>query len=259
MGLQYNAKILPFTEQRRIAALGTKMMGLKPMLGGEVASEPHVTRVLSGHSSAYIVRGSNDEVVLIDAGMEEDGGNIHATLRQMGLSASAVKAIFVTHGHIDHAAGAYLFADAVVYAHSDEHSFLRGETSGEGITGRLAGKLPKSQAVHNSRLKLISDGESIAVAGLTVRAHAIPGHTNGSMAYQVGDVIFMGDAMYFDVHNQVQLPPPIITPKQKFATQSLVASIKKLQAQDIKVVVPSHSGEGTFEALGDFVQRTHDS
>lgn len=259
MGLHYNAKILPFTKQRRIAALGTKMMGLKPMRGGEVASEPHVMRVLSGHSSAYIVRGSNDEVVVIDAGMEEDGGNIRATLHQMGLTASAVKAVFITHGHIDHAAGAYLFEDAMVYSHLDEHSFLRADVSGEGMAGKLAGKLPANHAVDSARLKAVSDGEVVSVAGLTVRMYAIPGHTSGSMVYQIGDVVFMGDAMYFDAHDRAQLPPAIITPRQKFARQSLLRYIGEFQSRNIRVVAPSHSGEGTFEALGEFAQRTHNS
>lgn len=255
MGLKYNEKILPFTEQRRIAAVGTKMMGLKPMRGEVVASNPELTRVLSGHSSAYIVRTGPEDVLLVDAGMEEDAGNIRATLEQMGLGAAAVKAIFVTHGHIDHAAGVHVFGDAVVYAHADEQAFLRGEAKGEGRLGKLVGALPEGQAVDAARLKTITHGDEVSIGDVRVKVYAIPGHTTGSMAYQVGDSLFIGDAMFFDKNDQVQLPPPMITSEQSLARRSLVQFVADTHDQGIRTVLPSHSGEGTFEALCKFAER----
>lgn len=251
MGLKYNAATLPFTEQRLVAAFGTKMMGVLPMHGGILPEYPDVTRVLSGHSAAYIIRISKQEVVLVDAGMEQDAGNLQAVLKQMGLSVSAVKAIFVTHGHIDHAAGAHVFTEARVYAHRDEHAFLMGSAAGAGTVGKLIGKLPRADVIDAVRLLPVEDRQQVAVGDIVVRAYAMPGHTTGSFAYQIGDVLFVGDALIFDARGVARLMPNAMTIDAAKARESIA---RLVGATSAAIVAPSHSGEGTFAALREFVQ-----
>lgn len=246
MRLSYAYEKLPFTEQRAIARMGTNIMGLKPMRGGALEGCPGITRVLSGHSSAYIVRTGEHEVALIDAGMEVDAGNIRATLEQMELGVSAVKAIFMTHGHVDHAAGAHVFDEATVYAHAHEHAYLQGRVAGEGLPGKLAGKLSAEQRIPASRLQAVEDGQEIVQGDMTFRVYGVAGHTGGSLAYQVGDVLFVGDAMYFDTHGKAKLPPPMITPHRSLAKKSLTTLVNELDGVGIETVLPSHSGEGLF-------------
>ena len=44
--------------------------------------------------------------------------------------------------------------------------------------------------------RLLTDGESIPVGSLTVRAIATPGHTGDSLSYLVGDAVFVGDSIF---------------------------------------------------------------
>jgi len=43
---------------------------------------------------------------------------------------------------------------------------------------------------------LFADGEEYALGGLRARAIGVPGHTNDSIAYLVGDALFVGDTLF---------------------------------------------------------------
>lgn len=231
------------------------MTGVEPPVGGPIAGTEGVKihRVLSGHSAVYIVMSGPDEAVLIDAGMEEDAGNLRATLAELGVQ--AVKAIFVTHAHMDHVAGLHEFGDADVYAHEAEFPFLRGETRGHGFVGLMAGKLPTADVVKQERLRAVEDGQSITIGSATITAYATPGHTEGSMSYQAGNVVCVGDLLFVDPKGNVQLPPRMITPDPEVATESIKQLARRTADKGIDIVLPSHSGAGTYDALRSFAEK----
>ena len=55
---------------------------------------------------SYIVRTA-DGLVLVDAGMDSGGADVHTGLREMNASPDDIRAILLTHWHNDHAAGAH--------------------------------------------------------------------------------------------------------------------------------------------------------
>lgn len=228
------------------------MTGVAPPVGGEVkgASGTRVFRVLSGHSSAFVVFTGEREAILIDAGMEEDAGNLRATLAELGVE--FVKAIFVTHAHMDHVAGVHVFEDAQVYASEAEFSFLKGETKGHGLVGVMAGKLPPEHAISADRLHALGDGESVTVGGVTVKAFATPGHTEGSMSYRVNNLLFVGDLVFYDPHGVVRLLPRMITPDPDRATSSVKELVQKLHDDEPALVLDSHSAGGLYAGLVRF-------
>src|SRR5580704_17940696 len=68
--------------------------------GGEPASG--VRTVKYSFVSVYVLDAGNGKVALIDAGNDKSGKAILAELQRRGLTAAAVAAIFLTHGHPDH-------------------------------------------------------------------------------------------------------------------------------------------------------------
>lgn len=252
MGLKYDNASLPFAEQRSVAAFGARRLGIAPPHGGSLADHPEVTRVLSGHSSAYIVPIGEGDVALIDAGMEEDAGNLRATLEQLNLGASAVKAIFVTHGHIDHVAGLSAFPDATIYAHQTLVPYLTGKDHGEALIGRLSGRLPVDNQVPAEAITTVTDDQTITVGDTTARVFATPGHTDGSLSYLINGVLYIGDAAMFGPDGQLVIPPKMITAERERAHKSLVDLAARAEQLGVDTVVPSHTDSQSFAEF-----RTH--
>ena len=229
----------------------------KPMTGGEVL--PGVERIISGHSAAYLVTvdAAAGTYVLVDTGMETDAGNIHATLRQKGIDESAIVAIFITHGHIDHASGAGTFGDTPVYAGEAEVPYLLGQRNGESIVGAIAGKLESDTHPDESHIRTVTDGQRITIGDVTVDVLAVPGHTTGSMAYVIGQAVFIGDTAYFMSDGRANLPPLPLTADGRAARASLIQLAHRLQREysDVTIVLPGHSGEGAPQALFEYAAR----
>lgn len=225
------------------------------MLGGQVPEAPHVTRVISAHSSAYLLPTAENasDYIVIDAGMDEKARNIRATLAELG--ATAVDAIFITHGHIDHVKGVNGLGAASIYMNAHDEPYVLGHKRAEGFIGTILGKLPRKARPDHERIRQLTDGSTVTVGERTVRAYHMPGHTSGSMAYVVDDVLFIGDALYFRQDGKAGISPAALNWDSQLAVSSLGVLLGRLDDDglEIKAVVPSHSGAGTLDALRSFV------
>jgi glyoxylase-like metal-dependent hydrolase (beta-lactamase superfamily II) len=100
--------------------------------------------------------------------------------------------ILETHAHADHLSSApYL------------QSRLGGKIAiGQGIRQvqeafkRIFGLGPEFRADGSQFDRLLTDGELVEVGSLRVRVIASPGHTNDSVAYLIGDALFVGDTIF---------------------------------------------------------------
>src|SRR5215510_14035187 len=117
------------------------------MMGTEVR---HVTpeivclRRASYLTCSYIVRVAKG-LVLIDAGMASDASDIDVGLKALGAPADAIRAVFLTHWHNDHAAGAAAVQErtgAPVYYHAGDEPYLTGRTRRAGIRGWISDAIP---------------------------------------------------------------------------------------------------------------------
>jgi glyoxylase-like metal-dependent hydrolase (beta-lactamase superfamily II) len=105
----------------------------------------------------------------------------------------SVQWILETHAHADHlSAGAWLKAR------------LSGArlAIGEGITEvqrtfRRIFNLGKSFAVDGSQFDhLFANGEQFSLGAIDARTIPVPGHTKDSLAYLIGDALFVGDSLF---------------------------------------------------------------
>jgi glyoxylase-like metal-dependent hydrolase (beta-lactamase superfamily II) len=130
-----------------------------------------VTTILTGSVGpiaigAYAVTLADGSIALIDAGADDGATAIRATLTGMGKEPADVRAIFLTHRHDDHVAGARAFPGTAIYA--------------------MESATPRTH--------LLQDSERVEIGGTVVEAFAIPGHTAGSAAFLVHGVLFLGDS-----------------------------------------------------------------
>jgi hydroxyacylglutathione hydrolase len=196
--------------------------------------------VKDGFVTVGVVPTSESTVALIDAGNDKTGAAIITELSRRNLGPDAVTAIFITHGHPDHTGAIAMFPKAEVMSLDREAALVEGREGAHGPLTRLFPVSPTGVKV----TRPLEDGETITVGQTPVRVFAIPGHTAGSAAYLVNEVLFLGDAADVGRSGDVQGAPWIFSDSQSEDRASLVALEKRLSAEavSVKALAFAHSG-----------------
>ena len=142
-------------------------------------------------TNCYIVTNEATlESVVIDPG--DEANRILDYLEDNKLSC---RAIFLTHGHVDHVGAVDTVAEetgAVVYmSKADDRRF-----SAYGFMGY---SLPESGVYYG-------DGDLLELCGLRFEIMATPGHTPGGVCIRCGDALFTGDTLFRGTCGRTDLP-----------------------------------------------------
>jgi glyoxylase-like metal-dependent hydrolase (beta-lactamase superfamily II) len=198
---------------------------------------------------SYIVRTATG-LVLIDAGMDSEGADIHIGLRALGASAADVRAILLTHWHNDHAAGAHalhLEAGAPVYYHRGDERFFTGQAGATGLRKWVSDQIPEMGVLVLAK-GLLGESTPRAVAAQhyvddgdvildDFEVIATPGHTEGhvSFFYRPARALFAGDALAV-IDGRIRFMARPVTRDLAAAR----ASLSKCLALDPQIVCPGH-------------------
>ncbi len=207
-----------------------------------------------------VVTGSDADtpgVLLIDAGFPGSRADVLDSLNQLGFGVADVRAIVLTHAHIDHFGSAIWFAQqhgTPVYCHTDEvgHSkreYLEQASPTEVAKHAWRPKWLKWSASIIGKGALTRDGipttaplteEIAARLPGAPRLIPTPGHTGGHCSYVVDGVLVVGDALITDhplaSHAGPQLPPAMFNHDQFGCRRSLAT----LATLDTEVLIPGH-------------------
>jgi glyoxylase-like metal-dependent hydrolase (beta-lactamase superfamily II) len=196
-------------------------------------------------------------VLLIDAGYPGHRDDVVDSLRRLGFETDDLRAILLTHAHIDHFGSAIWFAEThgvPVYTHTDEvghakrdyleqvsplavarHAWqprwLKWSLTISRKGGLDRGGIPTAQA--------LTDEIAATLPGAP-KAVPTPGHTGGHCSYLVDGVLVSGDALVTGhpllTHTRPQLLPELFNHDQ----ERCVASLAALAALETEVLVPGH-------------------
>ena len=175
--------------------------------------------------------------IFVDPG--DEAPRLIRTARFLGVD---VKAVYNTHGHIDHAGAAAAVCEefGVKFAMHPADAFLL-----EGLPeqARMFGIPP--MAVPHVDLEL-KDGDALAVGSSRGEVIHTPGHTPGGVCFRFGDVVLVGDTLFAGSIGRTDLPGG--------STRQLLASIR-----DRLLTLPGDtralSGHGPATSIG--VEKKH--
>jgi hydroxyacylglutathione hydrolase len=200
-----------------------------------------VDRVQAGFASAYVLDAGNGQFVLIDAGSDNKGTALLQDLQMRHGGADNVVAVLLTHSHQDHIAALPLFSKATIYATKREVPLAAGQEDFNGPAFKLMGE---RNATPFNVTNPVDDGQSFMVGNLQVTAYLVPGHTEGSAAYLVNGVLYVGDAIQFKSDGQVIGPSVIFSTDRAQGEASLKHLAQEVQphAADVKFIATGHTG-----------------
>lgn len=159
-----------------------RLFRLWPLSTGPITPNLFAVKILT--VNFFLLRHAHGWLA-IDAGFS--GPLIRRELKRLGIRASEITDVVLTHTDLDHAAGLGVFAAANVWLPAGEVELITHRRP------RLLGLF------HNARIcrpyRTLQSNEVVEIAGYSIRCLATPGHTIGSMSYLLNDEwLFAGDA-----------------------------------------------------------------
>ena len=179
------------------------------------------------------------ECVVIDPGMPDVSHQLTEILEKHDLKPVAVIA---THGHLDHTFSIQPIADGYqipTYIHSEDRAFLANPENLHGP--EFAALLSGMSFSEGKDVRELRNGEIISMVGLNFRTIHAPGHTRGSLMFEVSDeVLISGDVLFAGSIGRTDLP----TGSAKDMEETLRKKVTPLA--DHLRVLPGHGPETTM-------------
>ena len=161
--------------------------------------------------------------------MVDPGGSAEHVVEAVKKSGCTPCAIFLPHGHYDHTGGVAELQDQwpgvpVYLNHGDVYEDVR-----------MHHEFP---VLHN--IKDYGEGDVIMVGDLAVKVLHTPGHSEGCVVLQCGDVLFTGDTLFAGSMGRTDFPGG--------STKKIMKSLKRLaELEGNFAVLPGHMETSNLE------------
>jgi len=150
-------------------------------------------------NSYFLVDQATLEAVAIDPGDEPE--LLLSIIEERGLK---LKLILNTHAHIDHVGAVQALKDATgapFYLHPAERPLLEALPGQAALFGLMPPPVPQLDGE-------LAEGQIYRFGGgpVEIKVHDTPGHSPGGVTFEVGAMLFSGDALFQDSIGRTDLP-----------------------------------------------------
>ncbi len=145
--------------------------------------------------STFLVK-VDGKYILFDAGLGAFGGQLQKRLAALGVNADSIGLVYLTHFHVDHIAGlvakdeagndAKVFKNAAVYAGKVEYDAWMNDIPKNDLQKNIMG-------LYKDSLHLFAFGDTLPHGVVAMDA---VGHTPGHTAFQLANLLIVGDLMH---------------------------------------------------------------
>ena len=220
-----------------------------------VAMDGSKTDSLTAVFMFWLIKSKNGKNILVDAGFHKDEevakemGSMNyirpdSVLLELGLKATDISDIIVTHPHWDHVGGIDLFPNAQVWIQKDDYSYFVGNAwQKDGVDWGFKKKDVRKlvELSLSGKLNLIDGDNKEIIPGIKVYTGSK--HTFNSQFVLVESgvdrIIIASDNIYTYYNLDHLKSPPI---PATFDTTAYVKSMERMKtlASSIKFIIPGH-------------------
>ena len=152
-------------------------------------------------TNAFLLWEENgEEAVLIDA-PPDSVAEVTSHLNERSLR---LRAIWLTHGHWDHMAGAYDLAEdgMEIIGHEDDQMMFENPSLMSTFS------IPGLELKPIKITRWVKEGDELDLWGRTVKVMHCPGHCPGNIALMISDekICFVGDVIFYGSVGRTDLP-----------------------------------------------------
>ncbi|MEY4066481.1 MAG: hypothetical protein RIR26_2689 [Pseudomonadota bacterium] len=209
-----------------------------------------VLSIRHSYTNSHIIKLLNGNYIMFDAGGYEDAVKLENNMIGEGIDPKKILAIFISHAHWDHAAGAKHFQDKyktrVILGEGDKLLLSQGKSDALCPTNFFAKMRLKSDQEH----RFVPPMGNSTVASATPLSHFIegsegmvvpvPSHTEGSLAVVTGKIAFVGDLFRGSILGNGPALHFYICDVEK--NRETIRSFLKNEAADVEYFFPGHFG-----------------
>ena len=199
--------------------------------------------MLQYHTHPVTAFQQNCSLVWCDATMEaaliDPGGEVDALISEVNQRGLALKAIWLTHAHIDHAGGAGELAERlslpIVGPHTADQFWIDALPQQSAMFG-----FPPARSFAPTRW--LQDGDTVQIGNETLQVRHCPGHTPGHVVFHAPQIdrAFVGDVLFAGSIGRTDFP--------QGNHQQLIDSItsRLWPMGDQTVFIPGHGPDSSF-------------
>lgn len=181
--------------------------------------------------NCYVIATEKKHAVAVDV-----GGDAQKILQYLNDNNLQLTKILLTHGHYDHMGGVAALqaaTGATVYIHEADAPMLSDDelNLAQWIVGHSVSSV--------TDYKVLQDGDEIVQDECTFHVLHTPGHTKGSVCYQLEHTLFTGDTLFWLSRGRTDFPGG--------NDDELYASLQRLKQLDGEYdVLPGHNETSTL-------------